>query len=67
MSKAESDKQLYNESRKPYHENSHDMAFRFKILAFSSIMVYNVYNYSTYEVDNHDRYATQENDHTRYS
>ena len=43
------------------------MAFRFKILAFSSIMVYNIYNYSTYEVDNYDRYATQENDHTRYS
>lgn len=36
----------------------------FKVLAFSSIMVYNIYNYSTYEVDNHDRYATQENDHT---
>ncbi|SFY09041.1 hypothetical protein [Ruminococcus sp. XPD3002] len=36
----------------------------FKMLAFSSIMVYNVYNYSTYEVDNHDRYATQENDYT---
>ena len=48
----------------PYHENSHDMAFRFKTLAFSSITVYNVYNYSTYEVDNHDRYATEENDHT---
>lgn len=39
----------------------------FKMIAFSSIMVYNVYNYSTYEVDNYDRYATQENDHTRYS
>ena len=36
----------------------------FKMLAFSSIMVYNVYNYSTYEVDNHDRYATEENDHS---
>ena len=38
----------------PYHENSHDMAIFFKMLAFSSIMVYNVYNYSTYEVENHD-------------
>lgn len=54
ISRAESDKTLYNVSRLPYHENSHDMAFRFKILAFSSIMVYNVYNCSTYEVDNHD-------------
>ena len=36
----------------------------FKIVAFSSMMMYNVYNYSTYEVDNHDRYATEENDHT---
>ena len=26
----------------------------FKIVAFSSMMMYNVYNYSTYEVDNHD-------------
>ena len=37
-----------------YHENSHDMAIFFKMLAFSSIMVYNVYNYSIYEVENHD-------------
>lgn len=26
----------------------------FKMLAFSSIIVYNVYNYSIYEVENHD-------------
>lgn len=51
----------------PYHENSHDMVIFFKILAFSSTMVYNVYNYTTYEVENHDRYAAKENDHTRYS
>ena len=35
ISKAESDKQLYNESRKPYHENSHDMAIFFQNACFS--------------------------------
>lgn len=42
-----------------YHENSHDMAIFFKMLAFSSITVYNVYNYSTYEVDSNDRICNQ--------